>query len=82
MRSREFHSSQEILYAKEISLRQQGEGKRPNKAQPLTPEEESALWEKGQFGDFNGKVSTNVNFKKTWLNNWDFVVAKNTGGSH
>ena len=25
--------------------------------------EESALWEKGQLGDFNGKVLTNVNFK-------------------
>ena len=36
---------------------------RPNKAQPLTPEEESALWEKGQLGDFNGKVLTNVNIK-------------------
>ena len=52
MRSREFHSSQEILNAKAISLCQQGKGKRPNKAQPITPEEESALWEKGQLGDF------------------------------
>ena len=52
VRSREFHSSQEILNAKAISLRQQGKGKRPNKAQPITPEEESALWEKGQLGDF------------------------------
>ena len=25
--------------------------------------EESVLWEKGQLGDFNGKVLTNVNFK-------------------
>ena len=63
VRSSEFHSSQEILNAKAISLRQQGKGKRPNKAQPITPEEESALWEKGQLGDFNGKVLTNVNFK-------------------
>ena len=63
VRSREFHSSQEILNAKAISLRQQGKGKRPNKTQPITPEEGSALWEKGQLGDFNGKVLTNVNFK-------------------
>ena len=63
VRSREFHNSQEILNAKAISLRQQGRGKRPNKSQPLTPDEESALWEKGQLGDFNGKVLTNVNFK-------------------
>ena len=63
MRSREFHSSQVILNAKTISLRQQGKGKRPNKAKPITPEEELALWEKGQLGDLNGKVLTNVNFK-------------------
>ena len=63
VRSREFHNSQEVLNAKALSLRQQGKGKRPNKAQPLTPDEESALWEKGQLGDFNGKVLTNVNFK-------------------
>ena len=63
VRSREFHNSQEILHAKAISLRQQGKGKRPNKSQPLTSEEESSLWLKGQLGDFNGKVLTNVNFK-------------------
>ena len=63
VRSREFHSSQVILNVKTISLRQQGKGKRPNKAQPITPEEELALWEKGQLGDLNGKVLTNVNFK-------------------
>ena len=34
-----------------------------NKAQPITPEEESVLSEKGHLGDFNGKVLTNVNFK-------------------
>ena len=64
VRSGEFHNSQEVLNAKALSLRQQGKGKRPNKAQRLTPDEESALWEKGQLGDFNGKVLTNVNFRK------------------
>lgn len=63
VQSMEFHSSREMLNAKAISLRQQGKGQRPNKAQPMTSEEESALWEKGQLGDFNGKVLTNVNFK-------------------
>ena len=63
LRSREFHNSRQILNAKAITLRQQGKGKRPNKAQPLAPEEETALWENGQLGDFNGKVLTNVNFK-------------------
>ena len=38
-------------------------GKQPNKAQPLAPEEESSLWNKGQLGEHNGRVLTNVNFK-------------------
>ena len=63
VRSREFHNSQEVLNAKALSLRQQGKGKRPNKAQALTPDKEFALWEKGQLGNFNGKVLTNVNCK-------------------
>ena len=63
VRSRGFHNSQEILNTKAISLRQQGKGERPNKTQPLTAEEESAQWEKGPVGDFNGKVLTNVNVK-------------------
>ena len=63
VRSRELHNSQEVLNANALSLRQQGKGKRPNKAQALTPGKESTLWEKGQLGNFNGKVLTNVNFK-------------------
>ena len=63
VRGREFCNSQQILNAKAIFLRQQGKGKRPNKAQPLTPTEESALWENGELGDFSAKVLTNVNFK-------------------
>jgi hypothetical protein len=62
-RGRKFQKSPEILNAKDIFLRQQGKGKRPNKAQPLSPDEESALWEKGQLGDFNARVLTNTNFK-------------------
>ena len=54
---------QDILSAKAISLRQQGKGKRPNKAQPMTPVEERVLWEKGQLGDFNARILTNTNFK-------------------
>ena len=60
---REFHPSQEILNAKAIFLPQQGKRKRSNKAQPITPEKEWALWEKGQLCYFNGKVLTNVKFK-------------------
>ena len=63
VRWREFHPSQEILNAKVIFFPQRGKRKRSNKAQPITPEKESALWEKGQLCYFNGKVLTNVNFK-------------------
>ena len=37
-------------------------GKRPNKAQPITCEEESALWTKAQVGDHAEQVLTNKNF--------------------
>jgi hypothetical protein len=63
VRDREFRNSQEVLNAKAINLRREGMGKRTNKAQPLTPEEESSLWNKGRQGEHNGQVLTNVNFK-------------------
>jgi hypothetical protein len=66
VRDREFRNSQEVLNAKAINLRREGMGKRPNKAQPLAPEEESSLWNKEQLGEHNavnGRVLTNVNFK-------------------
>ena len=44
VRGREFQKSQEILNAKANFLRQQGKGKRSNKAQPVRPVEEKALW--------------------------------------
>lgn len=62
-RAREFRDSQEVLNAKALDLRRQGKGKRPNKAQPLAPEEESSLWDKGQLGHHDGRALTNVNFK-------------------
>ena len=46
-----------------MQLREQGKGKRPNKSHPLEHSHETALWEKGQLGDFNGRALTNVNFK-------------------
>ena len=52
VQSREFRSSQETLNAKALSLRKQGKGVRPNKAQPLSPAEESALRGKGSVGRF------------------------------
>ena len=52
-----------MLNAKAIHLRQEGNGKRPNKAQPLASEEESSIWTEGQLGDYNERVLTNVNIK-------------------
>jgi hypothetical protein len=63
VRDRDFRNSQEVLNAKAINLRREGMGKRPNKAQPLAPEEENSLRNKGQLGEHNGRVLTNVNFK-------------------
>ena len=51
------------LNVEAISLHQQRKGKRPNKAQPLTHEKESALREKGQLSDFIRKVLTIVELK-------------------
>ena len=59
---REFRKWQDILNAKAIFLRQQGKGKRPNKAQPITPVEERALRGKVQLGDFNARILKNTNF--------------------
>ena len=47
----EFHSSKQVLEGKAKLLRQAGRGKRPNKARPLTQEEEELLWKEKKFGD-------------------------------
>ena len=54
---------QEVLNVKALSLRQQGKGKKPNKLQSLTSDEESALWKKGHLEVFNEKVLKNWNFR-------------------
>lgn len=58
-----FSSSIKTLDAKATYLRQQGKGKRKNRAQPLTTVEEESLWTNGLLGDHSGKALTNVNFK-------------------
>ena len=44
VRDREYRNSQQVLNAKALNLRREGEGKRPNTAQPLAPEEESSIF--------------------------------------
>ena len=48
--SREFAVSRSVLEGKARMLRDQGKGKKPNKACSLTVEEEEVLWECGQLG--------------------------------
>ena len=50
IRDREFKSSKQVLEGKARLLRQQGKGKRPNKARSLTTTEENELWEKKKLG--------------------------------
>ena len=46
-----FLSSRKVLEGKARKLREQGMGKRPNKAKSLTKEEEEILWQNGQLGN-------------------------------
>ena len=46
IRDREFYNSKQILEGKARQLRENGRGKRPNAAKPLTLQEEEMLWEK------------------------------------
>ena len=51
LRDTEFLSSRKVLEGKARKLREQGMGKRPNKAKSLTKEEEEILWQNGQLGN-------------------------------
>ena len=61
--SRQFCQSIKTLNAKAASLRQQGMGKRPHKAEALNKSEEELLWENGSLGDHSPVALTNANFK-------------------
>ena len=50
IRDREFKSSKQVLEGKARLLRQQGKGKRPNKARSLITIEKNELWEKRKLG--------------------------------
>ena len=61
--SRQFHQSMKTLNAKAARLRQQGMGKRPNKAEALNQSEEELLWQNGSLGNHSPVALTNANFK-------------------
>lgn len=48
---REFAASKQVLEGKARRLRQEGRGKRNNKARALTEQEEEELWERGKLGN-------------------------------
>ena len=56
IRDREFKSSKQVLEGKARLLRQQGKGKRPNKARSLTTTDENELWEKRKLGKGSPQV--------------------------
>ncbi|CAH3181190.1 unnamed protein product [Porites lobata] len=62
IRDREFKSSKQVLEGKARLLRQQGKGKRPNKARSLTSTEENELWEKRKLG----KESPQILVQTVW----------------
>ena len=64
IRDREFHSSKQVLEGKARQLRQSGMGKRPNKANSLTVEEEEVFWEAEKF---DSKTSEALTFSMWWL---------------
>ena len=56
IRDREFKSSKQVLKGKSRLLRQQGKGKRPNKARSLTTTKGNELWEKKKVGKGSPQV--------------------------
>ena len=56
IRDREFSESKKVLEGKARQLRQQGKGKRPNKARALSENEEETLWEARTLGTSSPQV--------------------------
>lgn len=57
---REFVTSKNILEGKARLLRQSGKGKKPNRAESLTDQEKTTLWDCGQLGDSNSRSLLNA----------------------
>jgi hypothetical protein len=62
---REFHASQQLLKAKQIDLRKQGKGNRPNKSDAIEDEDVDRLYESGALGDDNPESV----LQTIWFNN-------------
>ena len=62
---KEFEKSRTVLKSKLKSLRRQGKGQKPNKAQPLTTDEIEKLWEEKQLGGHSPQSL----IRTVWFNN-------------
>ena len=55
LKEKAFVRSHQVLNGKAIELRESGRGKRKNKVDPVTAEEEELLWESGALGCDNAE---------------------------
>ena len=62
---RQFETSRNVLSSKRKELKSKGLGNKPNKAEPLTPEEEDLLWSTGQMGTHSPRALRNA----VWFSN-------------
>ena len=60
IRDREFHYSKQVLEGRARQLRENGRGKRPNAAKPLTLQEEEMLWEHEKLGNSSPQALINT----------------------
>ena len=58
--SEEFKTSKAVLEARRAELKSKGKGNRPNQAEPITPEEEDLLWDRGALGNADPIVLQNT----------------------
>ena len=60
IRSPVFKTSRKVLKMRRRELKQLGKGNKPNRADPLSEEQESLLWESGQLGLHNAESVQNT----------------------
>ena len=58
--SDDFAGSRKVLETRRKELKGKGKGNKPNKADPITPDEEEKMWEVGALGDTDGETLQNT----------------------
>ncbi|KAJ8299311.1 hypothetical protein KUTeg_023371 [Tegillarca granosa] len=67
IRGVEFKASRTVLKSKRRKLKQEGKGRKPNRSEPVSSDEESVLWQKGILGSSTPKALQNAIW---WGNNF------------